>query len=402
MNTPQFNVGIPINVTMRIATQILDPQGKVIAERPFKSNLILDSGLNGMALDTSLTNNGDPAASFRYCHVGSGTNPTSIASGAITFTQAAFALLASAPFFTSAMVGGLFKYGVGSAGQEIYITAFIDSTHVTLGTSGTVASPTVGTVWQVQATILQTEISRVNTYRTLGGDCFTTCVSPTAVMQRTFNFGVQGSTININEIGWGSLNNTTIGGRIVLPSTDVVAAGNSYLVILQLTITFAPAAITAVSNVGTNIDTSGNAMIEFFDIDRVDNTGALTVQGSIAVGANVCAMVICGVTYSQRSTIGNTSTVTWSGSTNISGGAAISWVYAGSRGLCTLTGTASITVSTPGQQQFGVGIANFSSIGGGASSPSFDIKLTTPYTLLVGIFAPTTVFSCLYNRTLTN
>lgn len=394
----KIDVAIPISVSMRIRTVQLDPEGNIVFERPFSKNLVLDSGLNGMALDTSLSNNGDPAASFRYCHIGSGTNPTSIASGSITFTQAATSLASSSPFFTSAMVGGLFKYGVGSGGVELYITAFITNILVTVGTSMTVASPTVGTVWQVQATTLQTEISRTNTYRTLGGDNFTTCTSPTAVMQRTFNFGTQGSSINVNEIGWGSLNGTSIGGRIVLPSTDVVGIGNTYLVILQLTITFSPASPAAVTNVGTNIDTSGNAMMEFFDIDRVDNTGAITVQGSIAAGANVCAIVMTGVTYTQRTTIANTSTLDWSANeTVISGGSAIGWAYAGSRGLCTITGTASISIVTGGQSTFGIGIANFSSL-----RPSFDIKLTTPYSLLVGVFTPTTVFACLYNRTLVN
>lgn len=383
------------HVSMAIKSQIYSADGKLQKDGPWRKNLVLDTGLNGMAFDSSHTNDGDCAQSFTYCHIGGGTNPTSFASGAITFTQALNAVIASAPFFTSAMVGGILKYGTGSGGAEYYITAFTDSLHVTVDTSATVTA-LVGTVWQVQATTLQTELFRTNTYRTLGGDNFTTCSSPTCVMQRTFQFSVQGSPYTVNEIGWGAQNNTTVGGRIVLGSSDVVPTTSFYVVILQLTITYAPAAPAASGNVGTNIDTTGTAMMEFFDVDRVDASGASLNAGTISQKGPHIGINMCNANYTQRSTIGNTSTLTWPTQTVIGNVAAVAWTFATTRGLCTATGSSSASFGST-FTIYGVGIVNFST-----GLPAFDIKFTTPVVVAAGVFAPTIVFSCLYSRTLTN
>src|SRR5258708_91829 len=132
-----------MNVTakMLIKTMVMDAvTGLPVKENDYVSNLFLDQGLNGLAKKAGggLPTPGAPANAFNYCHTGSGINATKISSGAITFTQATTTLTASAGFFTSAMVNGLFKWGVGAGGNELYITAFTDSTHVTVGTSATV------------------------------------------------------------------------------------------------------------------------------------------------------------------------------------------------------------------------------------------------------------------------
>lgn len=404
-----INACVGITCEMKVKTRIVsaidieqvkDGRGIILKESPWRKNLILDQGLNAIAGQTSVSMQSNPAAIFQYCQVGSGTNPVKTSSGAITFTQSGTTITASGGFFTAGMVGSLFKYGTGTAGAEYYITAFTDSTHVTVDTSATVAVPEVGVVWGVNQTALQTFLYQSNTYQTSTGDNFTDkTTSPVVTMQRTFVFPVQASPYNVNEIGWSSIpGGSRCAGRLVLSSTDVVAPTNFYVVVLQMSYTYSPSAPTAVGDVGINIDTSGNAMFETLKYISVVNTnGSVTVSYSDRGNGNINSenkLVFPTATYTQNGSVANPGSLQWA--TNKSILTTVNGVYASVRGKMTWSYASSIT--TAGETAYGMGLCN----GGGTPEPWFDVKFTTPFVLPTGTFLPTTVFSVVYNRLLNN
>lgn len=379
--------------------QVRDGKGIIVSESPWRKNLVLDQGLNAMAKSTANSLNCNPAQAFTYCQVGSGTNPVKTSSGAITFTQSGTTLTASGGFFTAGMVGSLFKYGTGTGGAEYYITAFTNTTTVTVDTSATVSTPTVGCVWGVNQTALQTFLYASNTYQTATGDCFTDKTTmPNLVMQRTFIFAAQASPYNVNEIGWTSTSTTSrCLGRLVLPSTDVVGTSNYYVVVLNITFTYSPSSPTAVSDVGTNINTAGNAMFETTQFMSVVTTAGATTAGSSDSGnqsspsLSYPLFVLPTTTYSQNGSIANPGSLSWTG---VNPGSFVQ-AYGSTRGKLIWSGT--LSISTSGQTAYGMGL-----VGNGDTRPFFDIKFTTPVTLPTGTFQTTTTFSLTYNRNLSN
>ncbi len=387
-----------VKVETKIKTRIVNAKtGRIVKERPWEKNLIYDVGLNGMAIDNSTAQSCNPASAGAFCMIGSGTNPVKISSGAITFTQAATTLTASGGFFTAAMVGGLFKWGTGSGGVEVYITAFTSSTVVTVQTSATVAVPAVGVVWQVQGTGLQTHLFTSNSYQTNSGDCQTTYSATGVTYQRTYVFGVQASPYTVNEIGWNPVSSTTkTMGRLVLSSSDSVATTNFYVVVIAMTLTYSPNVPTAVADVGVNINTAGTAMVECLSTAWVQTTGA-TVTSSVGTLDNTeqSVLVFATATYTQQATIpGRVPVLTWPTRIAIS---ATTWLkVAATRGTMRCTHTGSITTS--GQTAYGVGLSRNSSQG----DVAFDIKFTTPQVLPTGTFSPTFIFQIVYDRALVN
>ena len=266
-----MQLGIKTDNWAKIRTQIVDfKTGAILKQSPWQSNLVFDAALNLFA-GGSL----GYAKCFEACQVGSGNNPNSIASGAITFTQSGTTITASGTFFTSAMTGAILKYGTGSGGVEQYIV-YVNATTATTTTSMSVVSPTVGTVWMVQQTTLQSYLFTNSSYDTSGGSCTTNFSGNTVILQRTFIFAVQSTTYNVNEIGYQkSGQGSAINGRVVLSSTDSVPNTAYYRVQIQITFTQSPGAPTAVGNVGTNVNTAGNFAIQNWTCTTVDpSTGA--------------------------------------------------------------------------------------------------------------------------------
>jgi hypothetical protein len=359
---------------------------------PWQKNLFLDIGLNGLAQDSSQSLRSCPATCGLQCLIGDGTNPNSFASGAVTFTQSTTTITASANFFTSAMVGAIFKYGTGTAGAEYYITSFTDAQHVVVDTSATVGTPTVATVWMVQQTTLQNQLFTSSTYQINSNG--STISTNTITHQRTFVFAHQIISYNVNEVGWNPGSTTNLVGRAVLGSTDVVAPTQFYVVVLQMTFTYNPGSPTAVTDVGTGINVAGNAMVEWFATRRINSSGGAPVQDAPFDGTTFGGGVIrlATTTYTQNSAPQNTNSLTFATDINL-GSTGFNFVAA-SRGVMESIVSASIT--TAGETAFGVALC------GDALHPAFDVKLTTPFVLPTGAFVPTVTFRSTYGRILTN
>jgi hypothetical protein len=378
--------------------------GRIEQRTGWIRNLLLDQGLNGLAQETTNAIQCYPSQAFLNARIGDSNAANEIASGAITFTQSGTTLTASASFFTAAMVGGIFKWGSGSSGNERYIASYTSATQVTLDTSETVGTPDTGSVWMVQRTALVNQIAVSTGYRTNGGDNGISIVGNVATLQRTFTFAPPGVAQNVNEIGYYKDNSTArVYGRIVLPSTVVVGTSNFLVLILQLELTYSPAAPTAVSDVGTNLDTAGNAMLEIVNIGDwgtlrdVQSSGAVGVGSAIMDGSGGQARFRLYVSsYSQDSATNNGSCPV---PTAIIRAAGPSWSkVSGVRGAMRFLETAQ-SVTTAGQTLYGLGLGGFTSSG---TQNHFDIRLTTTPTLPTGTFTYDSDFRCVYSRTLTN
>jgi hypothetical protein len=388
-------------ISVRFKTRVMNADGTIARERPWESNLIMDQGLNGLANSNAVAGVGaGPAGCFQNLFVGSGTNPNSVHSGAVTFTQALAQITASAPIFTPAMVGQLFKWGSGTGGVETYIIAFIDNQNVTVDTSATVGA-TAGTIWNVTQTTLQTPLHQATSYQLLAGNCGSTQSGNTMTHQRYFVVPQQALQYTVNEIGY---NAATIGtaagncvGRFVLSSSDVVANTQYYLVIMQVQVTYSPSNPTAMGNVGTNINVAGNLMVETLGTLATQVINGATglpngVPGALDAQATAVQLLFSTVTYTQNGGISGATGPSWTGNVLAMGSNA--WVYASARGTVQMTFTNSIT--STGETLYGIGISQTD------TNVIVDDKFTTPQTAPVGLFQPDTVWQIVFDRILSN
>jgi len=387
-----MNIKVENIVTLR---QIDAISGKVVSETKPQRNLIFDNGLNALARSTNATY---PAEATACIRVGSGSTADKVSSGGITFTQSGNTITANAGFFTSGMIGWLFKYGSGTGGAEYYITGFTDSTHITVDTSATVSTPTVGTVWNVIRSTLETLLYSSSSYETVSGACQTTFAANVATHKRTINFAQQGSAYNVNEVGYfRTTTGTTIFGRIVLAATEVVNPTNFLQVVMEFVVTYLPASPLTVANVGTNIDTAGKAMLEqliykFFGIVQA-NGDPLIAQGNALDGSGYGRAYFPTATYSQAANTG-TSPPSWSA--RVDTVVNMVWTFTGTRG--TMQAASGTIITTSGQTIYGVGFA----LDNPPYEVGFDIKFDTPFVLPTGSFLPQITWKCVYNRTLSN
>jgi len=252
--------------------------------RDWRNNLILDSGLNKIA-------NFATQDCWAWCLFGDQVGPTPVQrnSGAVTFTTTGTACVASAGFFVSQDVGRLIKFD-DTDGQERYITAFTDSTHVTLGVapSPAIAAQTA-TVWYVNETALDSLYSATGTYQQNAGDNETTAVANVVTYKRTFIGGaVSGSPVTLTEIGFSESGaNANLFDRDIITGGITLSVGDQPLAVAELIVTFSPAVSTAVGNVATGYDSSGDMIISGLDIlsslaalSFVDTNGQTTANAN--------------------------------------------------------------------------------------------------------------------------
>ena len=263
----------------RARTMIVDAAtNKVVKRTRWQHNLVFDSGLNQAALGCGFAN------FFQYCQVGSGSNANIISSGSVTLTQSGTTITASGSFFTSAMNGALLIYDPQPSGGVVngdmtYITV-ISGTQATAATSYTIGTAAHATVYLVQQLALQTPLYYTSSYQQSAGSNSTTITGNSLQLQRTFVFAQQSATYTVNEIGYSNNSGTsTANGRIVLSSSDSVAPTQYYVVVFQMTFVAYPGSPISVPNVGTGINTAGNAMLNYWDCQSVASNGNETDLG---------------------------------------------------------------------------------------------------------------------------
>lgn len=259
------------NAAVHYAIQVLDTRGRVVREIPRKRNLILDQGLDGIAVRTWV-------AAFTYAVIGTGTTPTKRDSGVVTFTRAGSTVTASAGFFEAADVGRLLKWDTG---EEARITAYTDAQTVTTSTAGAIAAAE-GTIWYVNQTALVAESKRTNTYSTDGGANGSTFAGGTWTHKRTFIFAAEVAPVTYREIGWSHTNaaGANLFGRDVLAGAGVsLLAGQQLRVIVELAVAFSPAAGVGIGAIVTGWASAGTAGIVASHVSTVAANGNTSGQG---------------------------------------------------------------------------------------------------------------------------
>lgn len=180
----------------RFKAQVVAPNGRIVEDRPWQNNLILDQGLNGLATRSW-------QASFAYCAAGTGNTPTQYDSGATTASQTTTTVTASANFFNGLPANGVGMLIRWDSGETAKITAYTSPTQVTVSNSATVGSG-LFTVYAVNQTSLTTEARRSTSYLTGAGNCGTSIVDNIITMKRTYEFAAvtDPGGENIAELGF--------------------------------------------------------------------------------------------------------------------------------------------------------------------------------------------------------
>lgn len=240
----------------------------------WRDNLILDSGLDKVASTGWV-------AAFAVCSLGVPVSPTPVRrdSSPITFTTSGTTCTASGSFFSVADVGRLIKFNDGP-GTEVYITAFTDASNVTINSSPGIVAQT-GTVWYVNETALDTWNRNITTFDTSAGNNQTTASGNTITHKRTFLGTAISGTLTFTEIGFNDGTGTTnIFDRDIIVGGVTLVNGDQPKAEAQLILTYDPSVSTAVGNVGTGFDTSGNSILAGILNSNPPYSGIQVVQSS--------------------------------------------------------------------------------------------------------------------------
>lgn len=250
----KLNINFGQAAEVRYRPAIINADGSVAKLGSWKRNLLLDTGLDGIALRSW-------ADAFTHCVIGTGTAPTKRDSGAITFSLSGSTVTASASFFEAADVGRLLKFDTG---EEMYVTGFTDSQTVAVGATGTLAA-SEGTVWYVNATGHQTETKRSASYATDVGANGSSYLAGVYTHKRTFVFSAEVATITYREIGWShtaSAGGNLLGRDLIPGAGDTLVSGQQYRVEVQLSVTYSPASPQVVGAVITGWTQAGSQQVE--------------------------------------------------------------------------------------------------------------------------------------------
>ncbi len=264
-----MKINLHTSASLQYKLQVLR-KGEIVIDRPFRDYMITDAGLNTIGAGSNW------CAQIGNAILGTAVSPTPVRrdSGATTFTQSTTTLTASVAFFSAADVGRLFKYGTGSGGAEMYITAFTSSTVVTVSVSTTVGTPTIGTIWYVNTAALGTPIAGLtwskdpgalnnfNNVSTLGAVC--TVMSQCTIISTALasNSTITEIAINVNTT------NTNVFDRDLVSPPVALLTGDQARVIVQLTRNYSPITSTAAGNVGVGCNTAGDMQIETIMIQQ--------------------------------------------------------------------------------------------------------------------------------------
>lgn len=245
----------------------------------FRDNLILDSGLDKVA-----------SVAWQSCWftmlLGNQVSPTPIqrGSGSVTVSQTANTLTASGSFFQSSDVGRLFKF---DSGNEIYITAFTSSTVVTCGGPSNTVASSPGTIWYVNETALDHFYVATTGILSGGSNNGTSAIGNVVTYKRTFlGSAITGSSVTLTEIGFSdSTTNANLFDRDIIPGGITLLVGDQPLAVAQLIMTITPDTSVSVGNVGTGIDTSGNAILSGLNFN--DPLGAISYVDTSGVTSSI-------------------------------------------------------------------------------------------------------------------
>jgi hypothetical protein len=231
----------------RYRIQVLSPAQEVVKDLGWHDNLILDQGLDQVATYAWCD-------CFLVCAVGTGNEPTEVDGGLSEISQATTTVTVETGVFTfdPSDVGSLLKW---TSGEEALITGFVDSTHVSVSPSQTVAQDTF-IMYRVGQTGLETEIKRsINAstknpnFVTGAGNCGTTLVANTITCRRTWDFPAETGSATYAELGvsYSGQAGNNLFSRVVLDPDVSLTNGQILRVSYELQITMTPNTASALT-----------------------------------------------------------------------------------------------------------------------------------------------------------
>jgi hypothetical protein len=199
MNKEFYINGTGLGVGNNFKAQVIErrpghpDEGKVVAEMPRQSNLILSHGMDALA-------SGLVCDLFTFCAVGvsgvSGVTPTRDTSGSVTAMTSGLICTASSSSFgpsgagwSSHDVGKLIAF---SNGQYAIINSVSGPSGCTLSKALGITSPLTFNDYYISETALDSEVQRTNTYLTGVGNCGSTFNGASGIYThtRTFQFPI--------------------------------------------------------------------------------------------------------------------------------------------------------------------------------------------------------------------
>lgn len=225
----------------RFKVQVVDARtGKVVEDRPWQSNLILDSGLDRLATETW-------SAQLTYGVAGTGNTPTKDLPDAPgdTYSQSGTTItrVSGTRDFSAGDIGKLIRW---SGGQETYITAYTSATQVTAGTSQTVSAAPIDALYRVAQTGLATETKRTSTQPEFLDDddglpakhVRNDDAAGTITFRVTRDFSEESGNVNYTEVGMSSQSGSgnNLFSRMLLAGAVTVGAGQLLRLKYELTI----------------------------------------------------------------------------------------------------------------------------------------------------------------------
>lgn len=214
----------------RAKARVIGADGQVRTETPWKKNLVMNDGL------ADIVNAVNFLSLVNTCRAGTGTSATKAALDG-TFAQTGTTVTRSTGTgtFSAGDVGKHIKFGTG---EERRITSFSSSTEVEVRESGTVSATSLE-LYETETTALDAQVKFSSTLDGGAGANETSVnTSENSIyFKRTYNFAVEVSTVNYNEIGISRASASDLFARIVLDSTVTVNSGEQLQIVYELTVT---------------------------------------------------------------------------------------------------------------------------------------------------------------------
>lgn len=217
--------------------EVLNEGGEVVKQYPWRKNLILDNGIDGLFVGTWVFANAQA-----YCHIGTGNTPFVYSSGAVTATVNGSTMDTSDAFFFQNMAGMLVNF---NQGEQAKIQQYIQPTQVQLDRVIT-PQQNLFAVYAVGRKALQSQQKTSNTYYTAGGQAYVGQqdypLAATRVYRRTYDFQLEQANVNYSELGWsydGGQNNL-FSGTLISGGNVTILAGQKIRIIYDLIVTINP------------------------------------------------------------------------------------------------------------------------------------------------------------------
>lgn len=257
----------------RFKVQVVEAAtGRIIEDRPWQSNLILDSGLDRIATESWISQ-------LAYCAAGTGNTPTKdLPDPGDEFSQSGTTVTRTTGTrdFSASDVGKLIRWASGS---EAKITAYTNATTVTVTPSQTVAAGAIDALYRIGQTGLATETKRTSTQPQFideddGLTAAATTIDAAAgsiTFKVTRDFTEEVGSVNYTEIGMSSQSGSgnNLFSRMLLAGAVTVGAGQLLRVKYELTVT----TLGAVTGTQTTVDGGITGWPLPYDIASITSNG---------------------------------------------------------------------------------------------------------------------------------